>query len=224
MVEWNIEYRFMIDMINSSIESYDFEGLAEWFNNLEEGSKHEFRTYCKEHELYYYDFARVVSEFYKQNPDINLAPNHQRRLVNWLFERAWNCDIVTVRESPMIADLIGLILFYKIVKTNSKEKQDVYLTQYVSILEPLLTNYIKYKMYDEAWDLAADCYFKIAKKGEKFNPWKKIFIRRLAEIGKLRMKYELELTPEMKELASQGTIIFSPTWYNLLVWEVWQKL
>ena len=36
MVEWNINHRMMADKVNSSISNYDFEGLAEWFNDLDE--------------------------------------------------------------------------------------------------------------------------------------------------------------------------------------------
>lgn len=219
MVEWNIEYRFMIDIVNSSIKSYDFEGLAEWFGSLRGDAKYEFKKYCESHNFDYYDFAEIINGFYNQNPGTILSPNHHRKLIDWLFEKAWNCDVVTIHKTSMLANLISLILFYKTVKAGNGESYSVYLLQHVSIVEPLLTNYIKYKMYDEAWEMAADCYAKVRDRDGRFTPWEKIFIRRLAEIGKLRGKYDIRLTPEMKNLALEGVGLFSKVRYDLLVWK-----
>lgn len=219
MVEWNFEYRFMIDMINSSIANHNFEGLSEWFGSLREDSKHEFKRYCESRGLNYYDFAEVINGFYSQNPDVILSPNHHRKLIDWLFEKAWYCDIVTIHKTRVIADLIDLILFYKIIEAENSESHNIYLLQHVSIVEPLLTNYIKYKMYDEAWEMAADCYSKVRDRDKRFTPWEKIFIHRLAEIGKLRGKYSIRLTPEMKSLALEGVGLLSKVRYNLFVWK-----
>lgn len=225
MVEWNINHRMMADKVNSSISNYDFEGLAKWFNGLDENTKADFKTACRDCKLDYYDFAELISTYYEQNPDIVFAPNHYRKLIDWLFEKAWYCDAVTVHKTSVVADLIGLILFYKIMNSKDEEKQDIYLIQYISILEPMITNYLKYGLFDKAWDLAVSCYFKIADRNGRFTPWRRIFICHLAKIGRLRGKYEISLTPEMEEVALQGVKWFSylRTKRDLATWKKLQK-
>lgn len=65
MVEWNINHRMMADKVNSSIASYDFGGLAKWFNSLNKDIKADFRNACRDSELDYYDFAELISSYYE---------------------------------------------------------------------------------------------------------------------------------------------------------------
>ena len=89
----------------------------------------------------------------------------------------------------------------------------------------MITNYLKYGLFDKAWDLAVNCYFKIADRNGRFTPWRRIFICHLAKIGRLRGKYEISLTPEMEEVALQGVKWFSYLQIkrDLATWKKLQK-
>ena len=222
MVEWNINHTIVKSEIEKCLERTDFEGLTEFFNGLDESFKKEFRLACRECGDDSYDFADLISTYYAANPGAILEPNHYRRMVNWLFEKMWYCDIATIHQSLVIARLLDLMLYYRMIK-DGEESSPEYIRQRVSIFDPLLTNLIKYGLYDEAWDIAASCYFQAANynSGTEFIAWQKTFLHHLARIGKYRGHYSFRLTQEMKDLALEGLNWVSPNWRAINNW--WKK-
>lgn len=218
MVEWKLEHRIMVDFVNDAISRSNFEGLKDWFKSLSDSEKRSFKAICLDKGLDHYRFAEVVSDFYDKNPEAILDVRHHNRMVDWLFAEAWYCDRVSVHRSLAIIHLIDEILKNRM--RTSSELSEAYLVQRVSLFEPLLTNLIKYDLYDDAWDIASSCYQQISdKKVEVFVPWQKKYIRHLARIGRLRGKYGLKLTSEMKNLALEGLNFLSSDKKNLKYWE-----
>ena len=207
MVEWNINHRLMVDMVNNAVSSSDFSGLKDWFKTLGDEEKESFKAACRERGLHQHDFASIISDFYIENPQAFLYANHHRVLVNWLFEKAWNSDRITVHRSVAIVHLLDEIFHNRM--DAEPENMEIYLLQSVSIFDPLIMILTKYGLFDQAWELAFLCYSRISTRRGKFTPWKRIFLRHLAKIGKYRNSYRLRLTDEMKQIAMSGL-----KWYH----------
>lgn len=221
MVEWNINHTIAKLEIERCLKRRDFEVLIEFFNGLDEPFKKEFKLACRECGDDAYDFADLISAYYATNPGAILAPNHYRRVVNWLFEKMWYCDIATVNQSLVIARLLDLMLYYRMIE-DGKESSPDYIRQRVSIFDPLLTNLIKYRLYDDAWKIAASCYFQTASNdGTEFIAWQKTFLHHLARIGKYRGYYGFKLTREARDLALDEVGWLSPNRRAIELW--WKK-